>query len=157
MPNAPLALTISVALAIALPVRAQDVTGFARCRAIADAGERLGCYDGLAGQARQAVVPAPGHGYQTMSLTDAKLDQDSLRGHGVEVSGNLMVVSEMALLRSGSEDTSPLAVDIKAVPREQRRTALEHCGVLGCAATVRGTLGRVMAQPGIVADSIEVR
>ena len=48
MSNAPLALAISVVLVTALPVHAQDVTGFARCRAIADAGERLGCYDGLA-------------------------------------------------------------------------------------------------------------
>ena len=136
-------LAVQLALATALPADAQDANGLARCRTITDAAERLGCYDR--------------RGYQTVSLTDAKLDQDRLRGQEVEVSGNLMIVSEIALLRSGSEDASPLVVDVKAVPREQRRKALDRCGALGCAATVRGTVDRMMTQPGIVADNIDLR
>lgn len=139
------------------PVRAQDAAGIAGCRSIADGGERLSCYDKLVDSAQQAPRPTAGRGHQAKSLTDVKLDQDSLRGRPVEVSGNLVVMGQMAMLRSDAMDTSPLLVDFDAVPREQRRAMLERCGMLGCAATIRGKVERVMAQPGIVAETLEVR
>lgn len=151
------ALTAVAALAVvvALPACAQDLAEFTRCRSIANDGERLGCYDRLVDPARQTLSAASPN-YQTMSLTDVKLDQDGLRGREVEVSGNLVAVNAMALLRSSDMDTSPLVVDFKAVPREQRRAMLEHCGASGCFVTIRGRVDRVMAQPGIVADNLEV-
>ena len=92
-----------------------------------------------------------------MSLTDLKLDQGSLRGQGVEVAGTLVPLGETAVLRSSDTDLSPLFVELKAVPHEQRRAFLERCGMLGCSVTIRGLVAPVMAQPGIVADSLEIR
>lgn len=145
------ALTAAIALAVvvAWPASAQDLAEFTRCRSIANDGERLGCYDRLVGPAGQ-TLSAASPGYQAMSLTDVKLDQDGLRGHEMEVSGNLVAANAIALLRSGDTDTSPLIVDFKAVPREQRRALLEHCEASGCLVTIRSRVDRVMAQPGIV-------
>ena len=150
------ALIFAVVLVPAV-AQAQEATEIARCRSIGDDGERLACYDRIADVARQTPPLGGGRGYRAMSLTDVKLDQDSLRGRPVEVSGNLVMMGQMAMLRFDAMDTSPLLVDFDAVPREQRRAMLERCGMLGCAATIRGRVDRVMAQPGIVAATLEVR
>ena len=141
-----------VAVAAALPAWAQEPADIGRCRSVTDNTERLNCYDKLAASARTGTPPPSGHGYQAVSLTDLKLDYGSLRGQGVEVSGTLMLSGEMALLASGATDSSPLLVDLKAVPRDQRRALLERCMVPGCAVTMRGKVDRVMKQRAIVAD-----
>ena len=141
-----------VAVAAALPAWAQEPADIGRCRSVVDSNERLSCYDKLAASARPGTLPPGGHGYQAISLTDLKLDYDSLRGQGVEVSGTLMLSGEMALLTSGAMDASPLLVDLKAVPRDQRRALLERCTTPGCAVTMRGKVDRVMKQRAIVAD-----
>lgn len=152
------ALIFAVVLVPAMALaQAQEVTEIARCRSIGDDGERLACYDRIADVARQTPPPGGGRGYQAMSLTDVKLDQDTIRDRKVEVSGNLVMMGEMALLRFDATDTSPLMLDFKGVPREQRRLMLERCGMLGCTATVRGRVGRVMHHSGILADSLEIR
>lgn len=112
---------VVMAVAVALPAWAQEPADLGRCRSVTDNTERLNCYDKLAATARSGTLPPGGHGYQAVSLTDLKLDYDSLRGKGVEVSGNLILSGKMALLGSGATDTSPFLVDLKAVPRDQRR------------------------------------
>lgn len=141
-----LALVVTAAAAQPTPpAGARESAGIARCRSLADGGERLICYDGLAEALRRAAPAPAGGGHRVMSLTDVKLDQDGLRDREVEVSGNLVPMGEMAFLRSGPMDTSPLVVDSKAVPREQRRAMFERCGVSGCATTVPGDVG--LARP----------
>jgi len=151
-----LAGTVVLAAVMTLPARAQESAGIVRCQSIRDNTERLSCYDRITDPAQQAA-PAMASDYQAMNLTDLKLDQESLRNHKVAVSGNLLVAGEMALLRSSNSDLSPLVVDAKGVPREQRRTMLERCGASGCTVMVRGRVDRVMAQPSIVAESLEVQ
>ena len=147
----------SMAVAVALPARAQEPADIGRCRSVTDNTERLNCYDKLTALARPGTLPPGGHGYQAISLTDLKLDYDSLRGQGVEVSGTLMLSGEMALLASGATDSSPLLVDLKALPRDQRRALLERCTVPGCAITMRGKVDRVMEQRAIVADGAAIQ
>lgn len=146
-----------MAVAVALPAWAQEPADLGRCRSVTDNTERLNCYDKLAASARAGTLPPGGHGYQAVSLTDLKLDYDSLRGQGVEVSGNLILSGEMALLGSGATDTSPFLVDLKAVPRDQRRALLEQCTVPGCAVTMRGKVDRMMEQRAIVADGAAIQ
>lgn len=148
---------VGISLLLFSAARAQEQAGIAHCRSITANDERLSCYDTLSGQAQQAGPKLPNQSYQTMSLTDVKLDQDALRDRKVEVSGNLVMGSEIAFLRSGNTDTSSLIVDFKAVSREQRRAMIERCGASGCSATIRGRVDHVMSQPGIVADSLDVR
>lgn len=147
---------VGISLLLLSAARAQEQAGFTHCQSITANDERLSCYDKLSGLGQQAGPKLPDQGYQATSLTDVKLDQDALRGRRVEVSGNLVVGSDIAFLLSGNADTSPLIVDFKAVSREQRRTMLERCGASGCPVTIRGRVDRVMAQPGIVADNVEV-
>ena len=146
-----------ITVAAALPAWAQEPADIGRCRSVRDDTERLNCYDKLAAPARPDVLPPGRHGYQAISLTDLKLDYDTLRGQGVEVSGNLMLSGEMALLGSGATDTSPFLVDLKAVPRDQRRALLERCMVPGCAVTMHGKVDRMMEQRGIVADGAAIQ
>ena len=144
---------IAVVLASALEAQAQGSAEIARCRSLVASLDRLACYDKLT----LPASPAGSRSYRAMSLTDLKLDQGSLRGLGVEVAGTLVPLGETAVLRSSDTDLSPLFVELTAVPHEQRRAFLERCGMLGCSVTIRGLVAPVMAQPGIVADSLEIR
>lgn len=143
-------------LLVATPARAQEPSGMERCRSISDNIGRLSCYDKLAAASRPGTRPPAERGYRAVGLTDLKLDHNELRGQNVEVSGNLMLAGEMALLRSGTTDISPIFVDLKAVPREQRRALLERCTDLGCTVTLRGKVDRVMEQRAIVAVGAEL-
>ena len=147
------AAAIAVALALASQAQAQGSAELAHCRSLVVGIDRLACYDTLT----LPASPIACRSYRAMSLTDLRLDQGRLRGQGVEVAGTLMPLGEMAVLRSGDMDPSPLFVELKAVPREQRRTLLERCGMPGCDVTIRGLVAPVMAQPGIVADSLVIR
>lgn len=146
-----------MAVAGAFPAGGQEPADIGRCRSVADNAERLNCYDKLVASARPGTLPPSKQSYRAVSLTDLKLDYDSLRGQGVEVSGTLMLSGEMALLASSATDASPLLVDLKAVPRDQRRALLERCTVPGCAVTMHGTVDRVMEQRAIVADGAAIQ
>ena len=62
----------------------------------------------------------------------------------MEVDGELMLMGELLMLGQGGLDASPIFVDFKKIPRDQRRRIIE-CG-MNCAATVRGKVGKVMMQ-----------
>lgn len=133
--------------------QAQDSAGIARCRSLTINNDRLDCYDKLT----LPVSPGGNRSYRAISLTDLKLDRDSLRGQRVEVAGTLVPIGEAALLRSSDTDLSPVFVEVKAVPREQRRVLLDRCGIPGCSVIIRGLVGTVMVQTGIVADSLDIQ
>jgi hypothetical protein len=90
--------------------------------------------------------------YANISLTDLKLDRANLQGQEIEVSGFLQVMGEIVFLKDGLTDMSPIFVDISHASREGRKFALD-CN-LGCWATVRGIVGPVLMQPGIIAESL---
>ena len=149
-------LAVGVLVLLPLTTGAQEVSDNLRCRSIAAESDRLRCYDKLADKARSATAPSAKREYQSVSLMDLLLHQDTLDGERVKVSGNLVVEGENAALRYKDVTWSLLFVDVTAVAREQRRQMLEHCGGYGCAAEVRGTVGRVLGDPGIVAESVDV-
>lgn len=129
---------------------AQNNSELARCRAVADTTARLKCYDALV--PTNVSAPALTGKYASISLTDLKLDRAIMRGKKIETSGFLQVMGEMVFLKGDPMDMSPILVDVTHVSREGRKLALE-CDA-GCRATVRGTVGPVLMQPGIIADSI---
>ncbi|MBX5164822.1 MULTISPECIES: hypothetical protein [Rhizobium] len=102
-----------------------------------------------------AAKPAdvkPG-GYEAMSLTDVKLDAKQMQGKKVEVSGVLITMGDMAMLGDSAFSSNKLFVDNKKLSREERKYILENCEG-GCSITVRGKVGSVMLNDGIIADAI---
>lgn len=136
---------------------AQETKTIARCRTTLGDAERLMCYDKAVDGEEQGTRATAQMGYQAITLTDLKLDEANLSGRHVEVAGNLMLAGEVGLLGSDRRDSSPVVVDMKVVPREQRRAVLDRCSDLACAVSVRGTVGQVISKPGIVADTIDIR
>ncbi|QFU16568.1 hypothetical protein [Microvirga thermotolerans] len=150
-----LAVTVSAAVFTGSASKADTTVELARCRAIGDSLQRLNCYDGLAPQ--QPPEPrAAESGYTKTDLTDLKVDREKMKGRSVEVAGRLQLVGEMLMLGSGDFDANPLFVEFKEVPRDQRRRVVEDCN-LGCRATVRGKIGSVMFQTGVIAETIVLR
>jgi hypothetical protein len=94
-------------------------------------------------------------GYQRISLVVLKLDLEALGGRLVEARGRLSPFGVDDILRLGTRplDPSAVLVDVKAVPSEQRRWILENCN-LGCDAIVRGKVGHVLRQSGVIAATI---
>ncbi|UWU12801.1 hypothetical protein N2599_11500 [Rhizobium sullae] len=88
-----------------------------------------------------------------MSLTDVKLDAKQMQGKKVEVSGVLITMGDMAMLGDSPFSTNRLFVDNKKLSREERKYILENCEG-GCSITVRGKVGSVMLNDGIIADAI---
>lgn len=138
-------------------VGAQETPTIAQCRSTTLDAERLSCYDkAVDGEEQTARAQVQGS-YKTISLTDLKLDQANMSGRHIEVAGNLILTGRLGLLGSDYKDSSPLVVDMKAVPREQQRVVLDRCRDYRCTVSVRGTVGQVISMPGIVADVIEMR
>lgn len=138
-------------MAIVQPAAAQSSTDLTRCRGIAEPTQRLKCYDDLAGPSPAAAAPAGE--YQRIDINDLKVDRNQMRGKKIETLGRVSTMGEMVVLSAGQMDTSPIFVDATRVPRDQRRKLVEQCN-LGCRAMIRGTIGTVMMQAGVLAESI---
>jgi hypothetical protein len=91
-----------------------------------------------------------------IAVTDFVLDRKTLRGNSVAVAGTLQVMGDMAILKNGMMDMSGAFIDFQRVSREQRKNMIERCN-MGCDVVVRGRVGDAMMEPGIFADTIEVR
>ena len=130
-----------------------------RCQAIADSLDRLGCFDGLTlgdGKVGQSTSgPATAPTYRRLTIAEFQLDATALKGRKVELTGVVQQLGKLVLLKNSLFDANVLFVEIEKAPRDDRRRLFEHCGK-GCTATVRGTVGSVMMQDGIIAETIEV-
>lgn len=127
------------------------------CRAHDDVVERLRCYDQTASAraSNGASADAAQSAYATTSITDLRLDADALAGKRITVTGALQQVGELVLLKQALFDANAIFIDVKRVPREERRRILELCA-RGCTATVSGKVERVMMQPGLLAEHVLV-
>ncbi len=98
---------------------------------------------------------AGGGGYSRMSLTDLKLDIDSLHGKKVEVTAKLMSMGGMVMLSDPQQmmDSNPIIADAERLSREDRRFLLTKCET-ECRVTVRGTVTSVMFQSGLQLDRL---
>ena len=83
--------------------------------------------------------------YQSMSITDLKLDLSELVGQKVEVEAELMSVSGMIMLTDNTQpfDTNPITGASDNLPRDDRRYILEHCD-MGCTVRIRGAVVKTM-------------
>jgi hypothetical protein len=72
----------------------------------------------------------------------------------VEVEGTFRtLLSGTGTLGTSAFDSDPVLVDTRAVPRTQIRSLPTHCSS-GCRVRVRGSLGRVMCETGVIAEAI---
>jgi hypothetical protein len=112
-----------------------------KCSMIEKPLARLDCYDALA----KPGAPSP---YRSMSLDDFQLDRDTLKGAKVQLSGLLRQVGELAMLSKGLVDANPVFIEIKNLPREERKAILDRCGMAGCEVVARGTSTRSLRELG---------
>jgi hypothetical protein len=141
-------LLIAIAMIVALgciPAVGQDLS---KCSAIEKPLERLDCYDALA----KPGAPSP---YRSMSLDDFKLDRDTLKGAKVQLSGLLRQIGELAMLSKGLLGANLVDIEIKNLPREQRKAILE-CGTIGCEVVARGHVDKVFTGNGLVLESVTI-
>ena len=122
---------------------------------VPDAQQRLACYDRENGRKPDQPAPeAASSDFRPIGLTDLKTDIAEMRGQKIEVEGRVTLFGGMVMLTAPSGmDTSPVLVEIQEVSREQRRAIIDQCR-RPCQATVRGAVGAVMMQPGIIAKAI---
>lgn len=95
-----------------------------------------------------------------LSLTDLKLDMKTLVGRTVIVSGTLsLVTDQVALLRDGRSDPTPVTVLHDTVAsRDQRKALLERCrGFPGCTISIKGEITHVIGKLGIKAREATVK
>ena len=107
-------------------------------------------------------ILAPGvHGgdYQSMGITDLRLDIDQLHGELVEVDVSLTKSGDMVMLTNPEDmgDMNPVMADDSELPREDRRFILERCGMQGCNVTVRGEVQNIMFEPGLMLHELDDR
>jgi len=92
--------------------------------------------------------------YQRMDLGDLKIDIESLMGKKIQVKAIGQLFGEMFFIKKDMMDMSPITVDIKNLPREQKKYVIQNCGT-GAEITVYGTVSKVMFQNGLIAEKIE--
>jgi hypothetical protein len=127
---------------LVIPVTAQD--DLSKCRSIENPGNRLVCYDNLS-------KPT----YTRMSVTDLSRDRASLAKDQarVEVGGRLQELIGGDSYELGSKLTMAdrVTIDIRDLPREQRKTILDRCST-GCDAVVQGRVVRNVGNTWVVAE-----
>ena len=137
---------LALLLALATPAMGQDLS---KCGMIEKPLARLDCYDALA----KPGVPSP---YRSMSLDDFQLDRDTLIGTKLQLSGLLRQMGELAMLSKGLVDLSPVFIEIKNLPREQRKAILDRCGVTGCEVVARRHVDKVFTGIGLVLEDVTI-
>lgn len=149
-----LALIVTI-LAISMPASAQDRNNLVRCKAIADNGARLFCYD----KAVQPPLQVIKQEYRAMRLAELKVDIGDLLGSKVEVPGFMKLVNgDVAFLWAGeTSDGIYIPVYTSRLSRDLRLLLVTQC-VNGCSVITRGRAGTSAAgfSNGIIADSFEV-
>jgi hypothetical protein len=115
-------IAIGIVALGSIPAVGQDLS---KCSMIEKPLARLDCYDALA----KPGAPSP---YRSMSLGDFELDRDTLKGAKVQLSGLLRRLGELAILSKGLFDPNLVYIEIKNLPREQRKAILDRCGTTGC-------------------------
>jgi hypothetical protein len=91
-----------------------------------------------------------------MSLDDFQLDRDTLKGAKVQLSGLLRQVGELAMLSKGLVDANPVFIEIKNLPREERKAILDRCGMAGCEVVARGHVDKVFTGIGLVLENVTI-
>jgi hypothetical protein len=101
--------------------------------------------------------PAAAATYRIISLIDFKLDKAAIeQGTRIELFGQLQQLGAIAMLKSEPMDMQPIFVELKNLPRDQRKALLEKCPMI-CSVLIRGSVGTVFMQTGLVAEDLTVQ
>ena len=127
---------------LVIPGAAQE--DLSKCRSIENPGMRLVCYDNLS-------KPT----YTRMSVSDLSRDRASLAKEQarVEVGGRLQELIGGDSYELGSKLTMAdrITIDIRDLPREQRKAILDRCST-GCDAVVQGRVIRNVGNTWVAAE-----
>lgn len=93
--------------------------------------------------------------YQPMDIDDLKVDIGKLAGTKVKISGFGRELGQMLILNREISVASAIFVDIKSLSRDQRKFIITNCSSGWCKVIVYGTVGKVSAQDGIIAEKVE--
>ncbi len=129
---------------------AQSRVEMERCRAIADEGRRLKCYDAI-----ELSTSGPRTKYERVDLGEFKKYALSYRGDLVELTGWVVPAGDLLELGSDETDKSPVPLEFGSLSRRDREEFLAACGA-GCEATVQGRVKPVNFTTGISADALFV-
>lgn len=91
-----------------------------------------------------------------LNLDDFRLDASELDGKRVRVRGVGQYVMDTFTLRKSATDMSPVFIELKNLPREQRKEIINRCGDImeGCRLTVYGMVKAQYGMKTIVAEQI---
>ncbi|MCP1674340.1 hypothetical protein J2T57_001442 [Natronocella acetinitrilica] len=95
--------------------------------------------------------------YQRMGIGDLKLDIREMYGAQVEFRTEVVSFGEVITLGDPSQrfgDSSPIFATPGRLAREDRHFLIERCAN-GCVVTVRGEIGRVFMEPGVILHTLE--
>jgi hypothetical protein len=103
-----------------------------------------GTYKFLSGEQK------PDSKYKQVSITDLKLDIESMRGQAVETAARATSVGGMVMLSDPTQvfDSNPVSTDSEKLSGSDRQYLLTKCS-LGCKITVRGVIKEVLFRGGI--------
>jgi hypothetical protein len=90
--------------------------------------------------------------YKTVALDDLKVGKAQMLGRPISVHSTVQVMGEIAVMKSGPTDMTPVLVDISRLPPDTRKRLLTDCAG-GCSMWLNGRVGSVMTQPGLIADT----
>jgi hypothetical protein len=92
----------------------------------------------------------PGSKYKQVSITDLKLDIESMRGQAIETAARATSVGTMVMLSDPAQvfDSNPVTTDSEKLSTSDRQYLLTKCN-LGCKITVRGVIKEVLFRGGI--------
>src|SRR5262245_17947776 len=136
------AIVTALFAVLVIPGSAQE--DLSKCRSIENPGMRLVCYDNLS-------KPT----YTRMSVNELSRDRASLAKEQtrVEVSGRLQELfgGDSYELGNKLNMADRITIDIKDLPRDQRKAILDRCNT-GCDAVVQGRVIRHMGNTWLAAE-----
>lgn len=137
---------------------AADISeSFAKCAFTKEDRARLACFDKLRDEVFKQNNATAANSYQTMSLTDLKVDIKRLVGKKATVSASIQSVGGMNFLKSDEMDMTPVLADADKLPRDDRKKLASSCQMLLCRGQFSGVIKQMPMGLGMSLDKVEWR
>lgn len=146
-------IILALTVALAAPSSAATLEDIIKCKGITDHAVRLDCYDSAVDASSENVEA---HNSGAISWKDFRLDYQSLKGEVITTSGLLLLFGDGGMLYDVDMGITAFFVEIKRLPRDQRRAILERCSS-PCAVDITGRAADVLMNPGIIATNVSLR
>jgi len=101
------------------------------------------------------IAAAEAQESKLLTLNEFKVDKLELKGKPVAVAGQIVPIGEFAAMGNDANDSNPVFVDPKNLSRDQK-LRLQDCPRT-CAVIVKGVVGSVMFDTGVLASDIKFK